>query len=173
MQLNLLTGCLCPAFVFPSQGCINTLILNPIKDERSIALSLCAVRIRNCEVTKAFSILLRFQSLPAIMAARTLTRKQPGAREGEVESWMGHLVWPNQFKPMPLLPQKIQELLYTSAFWKSIRDLQGTLVDKGRFPENLQKHHQWKTAEQLTHTDMHTVCSSAHVYIILLHCCII
>lgn len=101
--------------------------------------------------------------------------EQPGAREGEVESWMGHLVWPNQFKPMPLLPQKSRSCstLPLSAFWKSIRDLQGTLVDKGRFPENLQKHHQWKTAEQLTHTDMHTVCSSAHVDIILLHSCII
>ena len=59
---------------------------------------------------------------------------------------------------------KIQELLYTSAFWKSIRDLQGALVDKGRFPENLQKHHQWKTAEQLTHTQTCTQFVLRHMY---------
>ena len=172
MQLNLLTGCLCPAFVFPSQGCINTLILNPIKDERSIALSLCAVRIRNCEVTKAF----RFSWGFSHCLQSWLPERWPGTAGGAGgRGWKldGTFSVAKPIQAYASSATKIQELLYTSAFWKSIRDLQGTLVDKGRFPENLQKHHQWKTAEQLTHTDMHTVCSSAHVYIILLHCCII
>ena len=51
----------------------------------------------------------------------------------ETKTYENHgkdLVWPNLFKSVPLL-----QLLYTSAFWKSIRDLQGTLGDKGRCPE--------------------------------------
>lgn len=100
--------------------------------------------------------------------------EQPGAREGEVESWMGHLVWPNQFKPMPLLPQKSRSCSTLPLFGKVLETCRGLLLIRAGFRKTSRNTINGKLqGNSHTHTDMHTVCSSAHVYIILLHSCII